>query len=93
MTERAWKYGDVVRVDPVSQPQVKQPDDRRWMVVNVRHDEKPWTLLYIGPDGRLSTWSTMFGFLLVEPEEADELETRDDQIDADLGTGYIGEFS
>lgn len=76
MTDARLKYGDVVRVDPVASPQVKQPDDRRWMVVACARTDRaaPWTLLYCGPDIRLpsrgsvlvSHWRTMTGFIRVD---------------------------
>lgn len=74
MSERAWRFGDVVRVDPVMHPKVPQPDDRRWMVVvpAVTRPKRQWTLCYLGGslgrDGFLSHWSHMTGFVLVEDE-------------------------
>ena len=76
MSEQAWKYGDVIRVDPTTQPQVPQPDDRRWMVVACTpYGQHRWTLLYCGPDimGRgaiwITHWPAMYGFCRVEEPE------------------------
>lgn len=76
MTNRAWRFGDVVRVDPAKNPKVRLPDDRRWMVVVAASVSGgyPWTLMYCGPlradlDAIIvSHWKTMHGFILVEDE-------------------------
>lgn len=71
MTDARLKFGDVVRVDPEANPEVPQPDDRRWMIVSF-DDRLKWTTLYVGPtmgpgtSERLSHWSNMTGFIRVD---------------------------
>ena len=68
-----WAFGDIIRVDPKTNPKVPQPDDRRWMVLTtaLTSANRQWTLMFVGPESHwgeapISHWSSMFGFERVE---------------------------
>lgn len=65
-----WGFGTVVRVDPAKNPKVRQPDDRRWMVLVPANTSanRQWTLLFLGPalPGCLVPFSSMYGFERVD---------------------------
>jgi hypothetical protein len=64
-----WLFGDIVRVDPVTNPQVPQPDNRRWMVLVPANTSanRQWTFVSLGWEPIISNWSSTYGFVRVEP--------------------------
>lgn len=71
MTERAWQFGDVVRVNPAKYLKTPQPDDRRWMVIASAWTTT-WTAMYLGPGsaaGQISHWTGQTEFIRVEDDE------------------------
>lgn len=46
--DRPLVFGDVIRVDPETNPRVKQPDDRRWMIVYRNDKTQTYRTLFLG---------------------------------------------
>ena len=70
MSERAWKFGDVVKVNPTTASTVPQPDDRRWVVLVVKKGAIPWAFAFLGLDSTnpISHWKNTYGFCLADEE-------------------------
>jgi hypothetical protein len=70
---RALRFGDIIKVLPVTDGYIPNRDDRRWMVVGVASTSaaRPWTTVFVGPlrsnlGPSFQTWPNMAAFEFVE---------------------------
>lgn len=63
---RPFRFGDIVRLDPERYPAIRQPDNRRWIVLTAPGPESHLrsATMYLGESASIQHWTGLDIFML-----------------------------